>query len=531
MKTNLPKFKGKVYTRNSSEEYKKHAEQYATTSRPKGTMDPEAIIYVADDNDILMAIEYATDNNLAIAVRSGGHQYKGYSSTTGNNIQLDMSGLEASDPQNYPYTSFKYDKANNLLRIGAGLDLLNINNRMADLKMFVPHGECPTVGLGGHAQTGGYSIISRSFGLLADYIQSFEIITANGVKRTIDRDSSEPSDVDLFFAMMGGSPGNFGVLTHVTIKPLFDKDYPKSRGLSLVKRCLDVLAEMNDDAEFPGDYNYSVVVIGASAKLDLNKVDDKTKEQLPEIYDKESVHYSEHPSFIVVSAVWANLGGKNQDYDDSFFKKIRKAVGKNTYIPGTTFDGKMTMSKIMQYTIWHEAREFPWPYVRRLFMSTSTSLTEDSFPSWVAERLEKLNQHDDCRMAAQFVPLGGKYSVFRKNGKKDDKTALSWRKSSTCFAGLNAFHNAHGVSYANQWSEENVKEAIGENGKLSKQDHRLIWAPYGSDSLDKMEHVYFESHTIYERLLKIKQQVDPNGIFTPNLFCIGAKTDGEEDAV
>lgn len=60
----LPNFSGKVYLRDDSIDYKAHAYQYAYTSEPEGTMAPAAIVYVADDEDIKLAIEYARANNL-----------------------------------------------------------------------------------------------------------------------------------------------------------------------------------------------------------------------------------------------------------------------------------------------------------------------------------------------------------------------------------------------------------------------------------------------------------------------------------
>jgi FAD/FMN-containing dehydrogenase len=50
-----------------------------------------------------------------------------------------------------------------------------------DLGLVVVGGECPTIGIaGGYTQGGGNSAISTSFGLAADNVLKWEVVTANG---------------------------------------------------------------------------------------------------------------------------------------------------------------------------------------------------------------------------------------------------------------------------------------------------------------------------------------------------------------
>ena len=137
--------KAKVFQRDDSETYIAHAYQYSTTSHQKGHLEPAAVIYPANVDDIVTALKYAKETNIGIAVRTGGHQYSGASSTSGDNIQLDLSDT---------FNDFTYDADRNLVHAGISFSLLEMNNRLRERGLFVPHGQCLHVHLGGHVQSG-----------------------------------------------------------------------------------------------------------------------------------------------------------------------------------------------------------------------------------------------------------------------------------------------------------------------------------------------------------------------------------------
>ena len=137
--------------------------------------------------------------------------------------------------------------------------------------MFVLHGQCADVHLGGHVQTGGYGQLGRSFGLLADYVISLEIINHNGEEVTVTKSSNS----ELFYAILGRSPVNLCILTHFTIAAQQDINHKGSRGLSRVffyntdtlTKLLNIMVNMSDKKDVLRNYDYCVTVLSNSNKL------------------------------------------------------------------------------------------------------------------------------------------------------------------------------------------------------------------------------------------------------------------------
>ncbi|MGK5559329.1 FAD-binding protein, partial [Actinomadura kijaniata] len=100
---------------------------------------------------------------LPVAVRSGGHNYAGWS--TGTGLVVDVSPLDRVEVER--------DRA----VVGTGTRLIDLYDRLAAAKALVPAGTCPTVGIGGLTLGGGIGPLTRAYGLTCDVLESVRIVT------------------------------------------------------------------------------------------------------------------------------------------------------------------------------------------------------------------------------------------------------------------------------------------------------------------------------------------------------------------
>jgi hypothetical protein len=409
----IPDFQGDIFERDHVD-YKEKSYQYAySTHSEDHNMSPFAILYPVDINDIQKAVRYAKNRNpkIAIAVRTGGHQYSGASSTFGDNILIDLSNTFRGADDFKKMTDDETGRPR--VRTGISWSLGEFNKKMSQLTYFIPHGQCSHVHLGGHVQTGGYGQLGRSFGLFGDHVLAFDIVTADGELQTV----SQATNPDLFYAVLGGSPGNFGIVTHLTLYCHRDKDHDESRGFrqayiyhkDTLRKLLDIVVEIADAEEFARDFDYCVTVLSGSEDVInfLPGVDEEMRHSHKEDYGEQN-DLPGWPPMILVYAQWANTGGKAQKYDstvEAWFNKIKKAGGFFKY-PFTGFDNthKKPMSELTGQWVFTNVREFDDPYEKRTYLTNSKTLVADKWTEWVSKRIDKIQMDitSHCNLSIQI---------------------------------------------------------------------------------------------------------------------------------
>lgn len=101
------------------------------------------------------------------------------------------------------------------MKVGAGITGAEAVEAAHESGLAVVAGECPSVGLaGGFTQGGGHSTLSTSFGLAADQVLEYEVVTADGEILTVSPEENE----DLYWALSGGGGGTYAVVTSLTVR-------------------------------------------------------------------------------------------------------------------------------------------------------------------------------------------------------------------------------------------------------------------------------------------------------------------------
>jgi FAD/FMN-containing dehydrogenase len=158
---------------------------------------PALIVRPADQGDVARAVAFARDNQLPLAVRSGGHSPAGHG-TVDAGLVLDLSAMKA----------LSIDPERRVALAQTGLTWGEYAAAAQTYGLATSSGDTSSVGVGGLTLSGGMGAMLRKYGLAIDQLLAVELVDADD---RLLRASAEEHP-DLFWALRGGG-GNFGIAT------------------------------------------------------------------------------------------------------------------------------------------------------------------------------------------------------------------------------------------------------------------------------------------------------------------------------
>jgi FAD/FMN-containing dehydrogenase len=180
--------------------------------RVKGT--PSRIIPVGSVEELAVALQETVDKKQRLAVRCGGHCLENFVGDPAVESVIDISMMKG----------IRMDDSMNAVEIMAGNTLGEVHQKLlAEWDLFLPAGEHPAIGMGGHIPGGAFGFFCRQYGLGADYLYAVEIVWVNKnglVEKTVATRDPADTNRELWWAHTGGGAGNFGIVTRYWFKDL-----------------------------------------------------------------------------------------------------------------------------------------------------------------------------------------------------------------------------------------------------------------------------------------------------------------------
>src|SRR5690606_20235033 len=149
---------------------------------------------------VAAAVRFARANDMHVVVQATGH---GFTLPANDAVLINMSRMNYVDVNADAQTAW----------IEGGSKWWPVLEKAQAVGLMPLLGSTPDVGAVGYTLGGGVGWLARKYGLSADSVNAFEVVTADGeILWASDHENS-----DLFWALRGGG-GSFGVVTGMEIR-------------------------------------------------------------------------------------------------------------------------------------------------------------------------------------------------------------------------------------------------------------------------------------------------------------------------
>lgn len=464
------------------------ASAMGTTTLVNERLAPEFIVYCNTDAHVVSAITYAGRCGYKISVRSGGHQYAGFSSCVAGNkcMQLDVSGMEI----------FTHEAGTNKVTVGVGLTIAQIIYQLVPRGYVLPMGVCNSVGAGGHFQSSSLGFFARSFGLGMDHVISFRIAKADATIETV----TAQSNPDLYWAVLGGAPGSWGVLLDYTFEAIPASSYPHSR-MSI----------------YMWPYSRAQFIALTTKYMELMQDQTVSRDIVPLLVVSPPEHapaFGMYTHFISLYLLWTGIDSGALDFNKYIQPFLDTAPHLPAPFPGFT----------MPVPINHAMATFRFDFDHRPFRYQVHSISTDNF--FNAEFITAAADELDARMA-----IPGMYSSFQLQGyggagegsqlnRNTGKNAFPWRNLK--------IHMDDWVFYLQDAQSQVAIDRIEgfrtktEQFWRAKKSAESSWMTTDTSSVTQADlendwEKYFPDKVWFRKLQKVKGDVDKCDVFSHNM--------------
>jgi FAD/FMN-containing dehydrogenase len=161
--------------------------------------NPAAVVEPATPEDVGAVIQFAAQNGLRVAPQSTGHGSESLPPLDGA-LLLKTSAMR----------KVEVEPDEGIARVEAGARAGEVADAAGEHRLAPVLGLATSVGVVGLALGGGTGWLSRAYGLTANNVKAFEVVTAKGERLRADVDTQP----ELFWALRGGG-GRFAIVTAV----------------------------------------------------------------------------------------------------------------------------------------------------------------------------------------------------------------------------------------------------------------------------------------------------------------------------
>ncbi|CAE6489921.1 unnamed protein product [Rhizoctonia solani] len=440
---------------------------------------PVYSVAARDSSHVSKSVKFAGDHNLKLVVKNTGHDYLGRSSGEGSfSIWThELKGINFT--KSFIPVGCSEDSGHGVptVTVGAGEQWADIYRAANNQNVTVSGGAARSVGAaGGWVQGGGHGPLSGLYGMGVDNVLEFTLVKPNG--DIVKANSCQNKDV--FWALRGGGGSTWGVTLDVTYRT-----HPPLDSVVAVQ--------------------FVVNTTTSQQMVDIAKVFLRALPGLTDTGARGYVYWLPSNSF---GGILIHPNSLSVESTNNTLLPVYEWVANNNGVRAVS-EGSIHSTFYDMYSL----------YIGDLGIAIPTWLSSRlvSRQAFIenTDSLAKLVQTNNSAIPIGMNIVGG--GVI--NGVDPNSTALNpqWRRDALAVWG-----------YTGTWSHdtpadiiEGIKKSVTELTQRVGEVAGLDDASYlnEADPLEpKWQKAFFGSH--YERLLNIKREVDPNGLFGCNR-CVG----------